>query len=152
MKNKIVHRRQSPLVPLAALAILLHIISLSFIAKSQTSAYDGERAVCKVTANGKNYQPQLNPLGYFMRVYGLPIDALISVEVFYPQGNKGDEVVLAVEDGGKFDNDKAIKVVQLDNQKKLAFGFQFIPDNPGIYRITLQKGSDTKVVQLWASN
>ena len=57
-------------------------------------------------------------------------------------------MVISVEDGGRLDNDKGVKVMQLDREKKITFNFQVTGD-PGIFRLLLTKGKDSKVVQFW---
>ncbi|HYV91429.1 MAG TPA: hypothetical protein VE978_06585 [Chitinophagales bacterium] len=152
MKIKILHAKYRRNFFLSAAAILLAAVSFSFplLAQSQRAA-DSERSTCKIKVNDKYYEPRLNQFGYFDRISNLPLDATVTVEISYPDGSDGEQVVISVEDGGKLDNGKTVKVAQLDNQKKLSFSFRFIADDPGVYRITLRKGNDEKVVQLWAA-
>jgi YD repeat-containing protein len=126
------------------------LILLSSIINAQNQrAIDGEKATCKITFNGKVFEPKLNQIGYFDRVLHIPALTKISVEVYYPDGNINDKIVLFVEDGGKLDSDKATETVQLNNQKRLSFNFETVAQ-PGLFRVVLKKGNDTKVVQFWS--
>jgi hypothetical protein len=51
-------------------------------------------------------------------------------------------------DGGQLDNGKKVKLSQLNNQKQVSFNFQ-VSTEAGMYRVTLRKDNDLKVVQLW---
>ncbi|MEO6729774.1 MAG: hypothetical protein ABIN01_01060 [Ferruginibacter sp.] len=104
------------------------------------------KAIAKTSV--KRYAPTLNQLGYFEQVSNIQPLQNIPIEIAYPNGRPGDRVIVAVADGGTLDNKEKAKMLQLDIQKKLAFNFQAASD-PGIYRIFLRKGKDTKVIRLW---
>lgn len=89
-----------------------------------------------------------NAIGYFERVANIQPKERVPVEIAYRNGRRGEKVEIIALDGGVFDNGKKVKVVQLDNQKKLSFNFQ-VSNSLGIYRVALRKGADTKIVQLW---
>lgn len=150
MKNKIGHPKYYRHFFRPAITGLLLAITFLSIAQTQPPrAYEGEKALCKISVNGKAYHPRINQIGAFDRM-NIPLETIPTLEITYPDGAEGDQVVLSVEDGGKLGNGKSVEVAYLDKQKKLSFSFHFIPDDPGIYRIMLRKGKDTKIVELWA--
>ena len=145
---------------------LLFTTAVSIHAKAQHKrAINGEMAICKLQPNTNGNANKTtenntrlkqvrvedlypNQIGYFDQISGIqPLETVI-IEISYPDGNVGEKVLLSAEDGGKFENGKRIKLLQLDNQKKVFFDFQ-VSDQLGIYRVSLRKGNDTKVVQLW---
>ncbi|MEJ7685317.1 MAG: hypothetical protein WKG06_47240 [Segetibacter sp.] len=90
-------------------------------------------------------------MGSFDRVSDIQPWQIVPIEIFYPKGRRGEKVVLSVEDGGTFDNNKRVKVLPLDSQNKISFNFRVAGDE-GIYTITLSKGNDTKEVKLWVGS
>lgn len=96
---------------------------------------------------GKQHQLKTNSLGYFNKVSNIEPLEKLGIEIFYPKGSSGEQVVVSVEDGGIIDG-KRIKVLQLDHDKKATFTFQAGGD-PGIYKLLISKGSDCKMLQLW---
>jgi biotin synthase-related radical SAM superfamily protein len=127
-------------------------------------AVTGEMAVCTikvdnmrkkgrktVTTGSKSYQSTPNQLGSFDMVTNIQPRQKVPIEIYYPEGRAGEKVIIEVQDGGSLDNNKRVSILSLTNLNKISFGFQTASD-PGIYRITLRKGSDLKVVQLWVGD
>jgi hypothetical protein len=96
---------------------------------------------------GLSYQLKANSIGYFSRVSNLLPNEKVAIELVYPLSNSGEKIVISVEDGGSIEG-KKIQVMHLDTQKKIAFDFNLGTD-PGIYRLRITKGKDSKVIQLW---
>ena len=84
----------------------------------------------------------------FSRIYNVQPWATVGIEINYPNGSQGDKVIVRVEDGGVLENGKGVLVIPLDVNSKINFNFQ-VSDSPGLYRVTLRKGTDEKTVQLW---
>lgn len=124
------------------------LVSLNAHAQAER-AVDGEKALCKVTIDNKERIVKSSQIGRFDRIEGVRPLTTIPVEVYYPGGSISEKVILSVEDGGKLDNGKKVKVIELNNEKKAVFSF-VISDQTGLFRITMRKGTDTKVVQFWA--
>lgn len=137
--------------------------SIAKIKAQQTSnaALDGEMATCSMKINkvqkkgagllkttGVSYHLTPNQSGAFDPVSNIAPMQKIPIEVIYPEGRSGEKVVIEVLDGGTLDQNKKVKVVTLNSQKKISFNFQLATD-PGIYRITLRKGEDLKEVNFW---
>jgi hypothetical protein len=162
-----------PTIPLffylsAVLAVLLIFVSSSESKAQVRRAVSGERATCVVKVAGtekanansnekrdininakpRTHRAELNQIGHFDRIANIAPLETVPVEIFYPDGKPGDQVVIAVQDGGMLDNGNRVKVAKLDNQRKLSFTFQ-VTDHPGIHRVMLRKDLDSKVVQLW---
>lgn len=130
--------------------LLMNIFSIS--AFSQTQRVPGnETAVCTITIGNKTYTPKLNEGGRFNRIYHIPAGAAIPVEIFYPGGTAGEKLIFAAEDGGSFDNGKAVQVIELSSEKKINIIFH-VTNDEGLFRITVRKGNDIKTIQLWAGN
>ncbi|MBE7173358.1 MAG: hypothetical protein INR73_22490 [Williamsia sp.] len=149
-------------------ALYLCTILLANLVSLHTSAQDlikEEAATCKITLGNdvkrerirsklpaavqdRTHELKSGQTGFFNRVSHLRPSQTVQIELSYPEGRAGEKVSVMVADGGKLDNGKRVKVVELDKQKKFSFGFQ-TTENAGIYRIILRKGFDSKVVQLW---
>lgn len=156
--------------------LLIHNFLFAMLMSSHTSAQNstvgGELVTCKITVhennlssvkankglsttnksnsqNAKNvYEVKPNQIGFFDQVSFIQPNQIVSIEIAYPNGEKGDQILMSAEDGGKFEDGKRISASQLNAQKKLFFKFQ-VAGNLGMYRISLRKGNDSKVVQLW---
>jgi hypothetical protein len=127
---------------------ILSLLLFHSAAMTQEQSEAAEIAVCRIKANNRQYQSRANDDGYFMIVSGIPPLAVVPIEVVYPGGKAGEKVVLTAINDGSFDNQKQVKVLQLDKQKKCTFTFR-LTSHPGLFEIVLRKGSDAKVVQLW---
>lgn len=128
----------------------IFLITLSFLVTSsvQAQSADDEITVCKIKAGDKTYILTPNELGIFEEVSNIQPLQTIPIEVTYPNGSRGQKVVIAAEDGGKLDDGRRVKPMQLDSQKRLVFNFQ-VSDQSGIFRLSLRKGNDTKTIRLW---
>ena len=105
-------------------------------------------ATCRMKVNNKDYTLTSNLNGYFMQVSGVKPLTVILIEVTYADGSAGEKVVVTAEEGGRFDNQKQVMAVKLDNEKKCHFNFQ-VSSQEGIFEVSLYKGDDTKVIRLW---
>ena len=141
------HKHYHCLLFSATCFIITIFFSLQSIAQEQPLV-DGQMAICTVKVGDKLYTRRPNQIGCFPKIAKIPPGDTVAIEVSYPNGRAGEKIVLSVEDGGKLDNGKGVKVMQLDNQKKCSFNFT-VTQYPGLYRVSLLKNMDTKVVQLW---
>lgn len=177
MNKKLKHRNHCSNFLLSL--ILYFILTLVFFNQTSAQnnrAVMGEMATCKVIVNttpvnnsnsnsvkinkadnttvkanralNRIYQLKPNQLGFFDQVSNIQPLQVVPVEVSYPQGKVGEKVILAAEDGGRFDNGKMFSSAELDAQKKISFNFQ-VSDQSGIFHVSLRKGNDIKVIQLW---
>ncbi|QMU30143.1 hypothetical protein [Adhaeribacter radiodurans] len=121
--------------------------SLTGNAKSNSGVKKAQQNKTK-QVDSKKYQLQANEFGLFDQVSGIQPKQKVPVQLNYPAGRVGEKVAIIMLDGGTLDNGKKVKVTQLDTQKKMTFELQVTSD-PGLYRVLLKKGSDTKTVQLW---
>lgn len=103
-----------------------------------------------VTVGQKTVQLTPNQVGNFQRTYIQP-KATVPVQVAFPLGEPGQTVVLEAKDGGTFDGEDLAKVVKLDDQRRLAFAFH-ADSQPGIYRVSMRRGSEEKVLNFWVGN
>lgn len=166
------YQRSIPPVRLFQLSIsLFFVIAMPFCSEAQTTirqqnnrAVDGEIAICtiqvkpgKTLAKGQkksvpaiteSHQVMPDQTGAFDLVPNILPMQKVPLEIAYPQGRSGEKVIIEVLDGGTLENNKKVKVLTLNSQKKISFNFQVARD-PGIYRLTLRKGDDIKEVQLW---
>lgn len=152
-------------------SLLLLLLTISFVAKAQRQRIEGsEQALGQLKLSKKNLkfdsppsgsntakvlnrtlQLKPNSLGFFNRIPHIKPAGKVPIQIAYPDGNVGEEVVIMVKDGGKLDNGKQVKVVHLDSQRKISFNFQ-VTDHPGTHRVVLQKGNDMKVLDLWVGS
>jgi broad specificity phosphatase PhoE len=112
------------------------------------SRIEGEAAECRVKV-GKNEsfsRPDQNES--FSRVWKMTPRTLAEVEVKYPQGRKGETVVIEAHDGGLLNKNKSVVVATLGTAKKIHFTFT-TGENAGLYQVTLKKGHDIKNVEFW---
>lgn len=100
-----------------------------------------------VELDGESYELSVNQVGYFERVRVQP-EQKIPVVVNCPDGFAGQYVVVEVEDGGLLDTGKIVKTVRLDERKQVAFTMQ-VSGNAGIHRVSLRRGANLKVLDLW---
>jgi hypothetical protein len=92
----------------------------------------------------------MNELDEFPRIYVAPGEEA-EVRMRWPQAAPGDKVVAAVEDGGQLGHGERVKALEVDANQELSFPF-VAGMEPGIYRISVRRGAETKTVQFWASN
>jgi len=112
-------------------------------------AVDGQMAYATIFTGKLQYKDMTpNQDSSFSRIYNIEPLATVGIEINYPNGSQGDKVIVRGEDGGVFGNGKGVLVIPLDANNKVNFNFQ-VSDSPGLYRVTLRKGSDEKTVQLW---
>src|SRR5438874_1644121 len=128
MNTKTSYQTHFSLFVLYAICLLI-AISFPLNSKAQNQpAADGEKAICKIIANNKVYTLKPNQIGNFDKVYNVSPLATVPIEVAYHNGNPGEKVIITAEDGGRLDNNKRVKIMQLDNQKKISFSFQVSGD------------------------
>lgn len=118
----------------------------------------GEMATCEISmlaagdrgkaADQKKYAPPLNQLGYFDMITNIRPHQQFMVQVAYPRAARSEKAWVIVLDGGLLDNGRKEQVVQLDAHRRLMFNFK-AGASPGIYRVVVRKGSDSKVIQFW---
>ena len=111
----------------------------------------GEPASAWVTVGGV-HTPLLSPnqVGAFPRVY-LPQGGQADVQVQLPEAAAGDQVVVAVEDGGDLANGKPAEAFTLDESRQIAFQFQ-ASQSLGNFRVSVRHGAQTKIVTFWAGD
>ena len=109
----------------------------------------GEPARLRATVGGAR-TPLLSPnqVGSFPRVY-LPLGGQADVQMQLPEAAPGDQVVVAVEDGGNFANGKPVQAFTLDENRQVAFQFQ-ASQSLGTFRVSMRHNAQTKVVTFWA--
>ncbi len=114
----------------------------------------GENATCTIKVGEKYVVTKPNQIGHFNRVYNIPPLSIVPIEVYYPDGKAGEKVVITALDGGTVlegtDPAKGSigRSTDLNEQKKCVFNFM-LTENSGLFRITVAKGTDMKVVQIW---
>lgn len=109
---------------------------------------NGELATANARIGNIRYDLSPNQIGMFPRVAGIDPHQTIPVTVTYPGGSPGDQVVVEAEDGGHFANQKVVTIAGIGADKNIQFDFTAGRD-AGVYRITLNKGGDTKTLDFW---
>lgn len=101
-----------------------------------------------VRVGGQTLQGDANELGIFPEIRVQP-GQQVGVTVAYPEGQPGQRIVAAVEDGGLLQDGERVLPMQLDSQQAVTFNFT-AGEARGIYRVTLRRGTETKMLQFWA--
>ena len=111
----------------------------------------GEPARVRVSVGGVR-TPLLSPnqVGSFPRVY-LPLGGQADVQVQLPEAAPGDQVVVAVEDGGSVADGKPTQALTLDDSRQAAFHFQ-ASESLGTFRVSMRHAAQTKIVTFWAGD
>lgn len=110
------------------------------------AAVGGVAAVVR-RASGETVSPRLNGLGHFERIHVAAGESL-PVRVVYPEGQPEDPVAIEVQDGGALDSGAIAQLGRLDAERALAFTYS-LSANPGIHRVMLRKGADTRTFDFW---
>ena len=109
----------------------------------------GEPARVRVSVGGISTPLLLpNQVGSFPRVY-LPLGGQADVQVQLPEAAPGDQVVVAVEDGGSVADGKPTQALTLDDSHQAAFHFQ-ASQSLGTFRVSVRHAAQTKIVTFWA--
>lgn len=117
------------------------------VLKALKSSGEGRVVACAQVGN-RMYTLRPNELGDCPRVYVQAGDK-IQVAMVFRDGNPGDPVVVEPEDGGEIlETAEAVKVARLDEDLRLAFGFQ-VSENHGTHRVVLRRGGESQVLDFW---
>lgn len=136
---------------------LLIAIFLLFISSTQSFAqfYNfGEKAVCTAKVGDKYVETYPNQMGEFNKIYHVAPGSVVPIEIYYPNAKPGEKVFILALDGGTVlqDTDPAKgaldKATVLNEQNKCSFNFK-LTNNFGLFRIEVDKGQDSKIVQIW---
>lgn len=162
MKYNILMVRHHIALPFPIIGFLLLLLSPFDLIAQGMRMEKGEPASCVIRINNekaatklktaplpvKMYEVSPNQVGLFKQVSNIKPLEKISLELSYPSAKVGEKIVVTVLDGGKLDNGKGVKVMNLNQLRKCPFGFS-VTENMGLYRLLVRKGNDVKVVQLW---
>jgi hypothetical protein len=103
----------------------------------------------QVMVGEKRYVVQADGEGVFVPRVPTAIGARPAVRVAFPDGEPGEPVVVQVEDGGVLENNEPTKLAHLDERRQMEFALQ-MTRNPGLFRVVLRKGAETRTLQFWA--
>jgi hypothetical protein len=117
----------------------------------EPSVSPGERVSAVATVGGQR-TPELHPgpWGAFPRVY-IPEGGKAKVQLNFPDASPGEQVVVAVNDGGHLADGKPAQAFQLDASKQISVDFEANREQ-GYYRLSVRHLGQTKTVQFWAGN
>lgn len=107
-----------------------------------------EAAVATIQVGGQTYRERSNEYGVFPELRIEPRQQ-VGIAVAFAQGDAGQRVVAMGEDGGVLRDGERVLPMQLDANRHVAFHFTAGHER-GVYRIRLQRGTETKVLQFWA--
>lgn len=109
----------------------------------------GEPATASITLDGKAIDlGEPNQAGIYRRVRTEP-GVPVPVEVSYPSASAGTEVVVAVQHGGSLKGGAPAEVLKLDELRRARFTYT-VGGEPGLFHVTVRKGSDVKILDFWA--
>lgn len=94
-----------------------------------------------ILPNSKGFYPRLN----------LKEPAEIQASVFFPEALPGESIQIFSEDGGQLKGQTSSGVVVVDSAKSVSFRFRPL-DCEGLYRISLYRGGDQKILQFWVGS
>ena len=72
----------------------------------------------------------------------------MGVDVIYISGQANQAVALTALEGGTFGNGKTTQDLTLDSLKKASFSFA-AGSGRGLYRVSVRKGADIKILEFW---
>jgi hypothetical protein len=119
---------------------------------AENPAASGMPARASVQIAGKTFENLTpNEIGTFPRVYlGGKVPARpVDVRVNYPQLLAGDTVIVQAQDGGRLPGGRQSIEAKVDAARTINFVFEPGVEH-GLYRVTLVKGADTKILDFWA--
>lgn len=106
------------------------------------------KAAATLTIGDKKVTLEPNQVGGFPR-QSVQQGQKVTVQIRYPNGSPGDLVVAAVLDGGQFDDRQRVLPLHLDEARRVTFDYT-VSQELGIFRVSVRKSGDVKMVELWA--
>ncbi|HEY5813417.1 MAG TPA: hypothetical protein VIT23_12295 [Terrimicrobiaceae bacterium] len=106
------------------------------------------KATATLTIGDKNVTVEPNQVGGFPRQL-VQQGQKVTVQMSYPDGSPGDLVVAGVLDGGQFENRQRAISLHLDGKGRVSFDYT-VSQELGVFRVSVRKGGDVKMVELWA--
>lgn len=94
-----------------------------------------------ILPNSKGFYPRLN----------LKESSEIHASVFFPEALPGESIQIFPEDGGQLKGQATSGVVVVDSANSASFRFRPL-DFEGLYRISLYRGGDRKILQFWVGS
>ena len=114
---------------------------------AQSAGISGERCYARVTRSKQALTLNPNQVGNFPTLDVRP-QTLVGVEVIYTAGLANQGVALTALEGGTFNNGKTTQDLTLDRLKQASFSFT-ASSGRGLYRVSVRKGSDIKILEYW---
>ncbi len=127
--------------------LLLALFACSLSALAQSQGISGERCYARVTRSKQAITLNPNQVGNFPTIDVRP-QTLVGVEVIYTAGQANQAVSLTALEGGTFGNGKTTQDLTLDSLKKASFSFA-AGSGRGLYRVSVRKGADIKILEFW---
>ena len=134
---------------LSLATLLLALAALSLPAFAQSQGISGERCYARITFNRKPFNINPNQVGTFHpTIDGFRAQTQIKLEVIYPSGQADQKVTLTALEGGTLGNGLETQDLTLDSLKTASFTFA-TGAGRGLYRVSVLKGTDEKILEFW---
>ncbi len=127
--------------------LLLALFACSLSALAQSQGISGERCYARIVRSKQALTVSPNQVGSFPEILVRP-QTLVGVEVFYIAGLANEAVTLIAMEGGTFGNGKTTQDLPLDSLKRASFRFA-AGSGRGLYRVSVRKGTDVKLLEFW---
>jgi len=101
----------------------------------------------RVEVEGRILQVAPNPRGEFGRVQ-VPRSAVVRALVPFPSAAPNELIGVQAEDGGMLQGEASKGTVTVDAERRAAILFQAAAGD-GLYRITLRRGGENRVLEFW---
>ncbi len=128
-------------------SLLLALATFSLSALAQSAGISGERCYARIVRAKQALTVSPNQVGSFPEISVRP-QTLVGVEVTYIAGLANEAVALTALEGGTFGNGKTTQDLTLDSFKKASFSFA-AGSGRGLYRVSVRKGTDIKLLEFW---
>ncbi len=134
---------------LATLLVSLAAVSLPVVF-AQSQGISGERCYARIVRVRQGITVNPNQVGNFPEISVRPQTA-INISVVYPAGQANEKVTLTALEGGNLGNGLATQDVTLDSLKTATFSFA-TGSGRGLYRVSVRKGIDEKILEFWVGD
>ena len=112
-----------------------------------TGSISTKPGVAQIQAGNVNSVLAPNARGDYPRLSVSP-STIIVASVLFPDASPGERISIQAEDGGQLRGEAAKGFATIDDIRKANIEFQ-VSAHDGLYRVTLRRGGESRVLQFW---